>query len=275
MTMRQTLKRLVYGHVPFLRGRFWYYGQLVYFPARSHIFERAVRDGTYEGEVTRLLTSLVADDTTYIDVGANIGLLSVPVLSTRPNVRVISIEAAPATFPFLERTHAGSQTSSRWSVVEAAVGATEGRATFFSAGGAFGAFDGLRDTGRGGRKTPVDLPMKTLDRIWTEFGRPRVSVIKMDIEGGETAALTGASDLLNVERPFVVMEWTVPNLRAYQIEPIRILELSEEIGYGVYAFPSMALVGSEWMLNVEMARTETFLLVPKEKMSANALPVSH
>ena len=101
MKLRLLAKKLLFGHVPLIRRSFLYYGHRVYFPSGSHLFERFCEEGGYEQEVINLILSLVEPETTYIDVGANIGLLSVPVLATRPRVNVISIEASPETLPFL------------------------------------------------------------------------------------------------------------------------------------------------------------------------------
>ena len=104
MRVRGLAKRLLFGTAPFFRGRFRYYGQVVYFPLGSSTFERACEEGIYEREVTNLILALAKPGTTYFDVGANIGLLSVPVLSVCPTVKVVSIEASPDTLPFLRKT---------------------------------------------------------------------------------------------------------------------------------------------------------------------------
>jgi FkbM family methyltransferase len=259
---RALAKRLVFGTAPFFRGRFRYFDQVVHFPLGSHVFERACEEGIYERDVTNLILNLAEPETTYFDVGANIGLLSVPVLALCPTVKVLSIEPSPATLPFLGRTHLTAERSKDWTVIGAAVGAKAGEAEFWSSGGAMGAFDGLRDTGRGGRKHVVRVPVRTLDDIWREKGCPPVSIMKLDIEGGEYHALQGASELISHEKPVLVIEWAEQNLAAYGIRPEEVLHLCAEMRYVAYACPSLIFIGAQAILKRTMRYTETFILAP-------------
>jgi len=258
---RRFAKKLVYG----FRGRFPYFGHTVYFPTGSHIFERACEVGVYEREVVDLILALVEPETTYFDVGTNIGLLSVPVLAVCPSVKVVSIEASPDTLPYLRRTRLEAQTSSNWTIVETAVGAQPGEAEFWSAGGAMGAFDGLRDTGRGGAKQPVRVAVRTLDDIWRECGCPPVSVIKMDIEGGEYHALQGARELITKVKPALVIEWAAANLATYKIAYEMLLSLCAEISYVPCAYTDLVPICTKKQLQVAMRRTETFVLASDDR----------
>ena len=213
---------MLFGSAPFLRGRFPYYGHTVHFPPGSTTFECACAEGIYERDTTCLILALAEPGTTYFDVGANIGLLSVPVLAERPFVKVVSIEASPDTLHFLRKTHAAAPRREDWTIIGAAVGSENGEAEFWSSGGAMGAFDGLRDTGRGGRKSAVRVPLRALDQIWETCGCPAISVVKMDIEGGEYCGLQGAKSIIARERPVFVVEWTELNLRAYGINSQKI-----------------------------------------------------
>lgn len=262
MRLRGFVKKVLFGSVPFFRGRFRYYGQLVYFPLGSYIFELACAHGIYEHDVANLILTIVERGTTYFDVGANIGLLSVPVLACRSDVKIVSIEASPHTLPFLRKTHAAAKSPENWTVIGAAVGAQSGKAEFWSGGGATGAFDGLKDTGRSGKKRPVQVSIRTLDEIWRELGSPFVSVMKMDIEGGESAALQGAKALIAHSRPILIIEWTDKNLSAYDIKSEAIFVLCQDVAYTIYAWPHLVPIESTSVLKMAMTQTETFVFVP-------------
>ena len=269
---RVLAKRLLFGTVPFFRGRFRYFNQVVHFPLGSHIFVRACEEGVYERDVTDLILTLVEPETTYFDVGANIGLLSVPVLTLCPTVRVLSIEPSPDTLSFLHRTQLTARRSKDWTIIGAAVGAKAGEADFWSSGGAMGAFDGLRDTGRGGQKHVVRVPVRTLDDIWREKGCPPVSIMKIDIEGGEYHALQGGRELISNARPILIIEWTERNLAAYGIKSEELLHLCAELRYVAYAYPSLILIEVQAILKIMMTKTETFILAPTNEIRAhNAL----
>lgn len=262
MTVRGVAKRLVFGSLPYMRGRFPYYGHTVHFPLGSITFERACAEGIYERDTTGLILALAEPETTYFDVGANIGLLSLPVLALRPGVKVVSIEPSPTTLPFLKKTHAAASHED-WTVVGSAVGASSGEAEFWAGDAAWSAFDGLRCTGRGGSKQPLRVPIQTLDEIWQQLGSPPVSIIKMDIEGAEHLAIQGAKQIISSMSPTFVLEWFELNLRPYGINSDYLLELSAQFDYGIYASPSLVPVKSKLMLKALMAQTETFVLAPR------------
>jgi FkbM family methyltransferase len=273
MRVRGLAKRLLFGATPFFRGRFRYYGQVVYFPLGSSTFECACEEGIYERDATNLILALAKPGTTYFDVGANIGLLSVPVLSVCPTVKVVSIEASPDTLPFLRKTQLRAQRSSNWVVIGAAVAAKAGEAEFWSGGGAMDAFGGLRDTGRGGRKRVVRVAVRTLDDIWREQGCPPVSIVKIDIEGGEYQALRGAKELISQASPTFIIEWNEQNFTAYGVKADELLSLCEDMSYTLYACPSLISVGTQALLKMAMTQTETFILVPRESRGMASHPV--
>jgi FkbM family methyltransferase len=268
MTIRPTLrlrgefKRLVYGSLPLLRGAFPYYGCQVFFPTHSHMFERACVEGIYEQDTLRLVLSLVKPQTTYIDVGANIGLLSIPVLTESSEAKVISIEASPDTLRYLERTRAESRYADRWSVAGYAVGRSRGAAAFWVSNTENGAFDGLKDTGRGGAKQAIVIDVLPLDEVWRAAGSPQVSVIKIDVEGGEMDVIAGAQALIARDQPALIIEWSLLNLPAYNIEPGCLFDICGEIGYRPYAYPPLLAIDHETLLRAAMSQTETFLLLP-------------
>jgi FkbM family methyltransferase len=273
MRLRGFAKKVLFGYAPFVRGRFKYYGHTVHFPPGCGIFKGACAQGIYERDTLDLILSLVRPGTTYFDVGTNIGLLSVPVLSVQPSVNVVSMEGSPDILPFLTRTYQDSGREN-WKVFGTAVGAASGEVEFWTGVVATSAFDGLRDTGRGGPKRCVRVPIRTLDDVWRECDFPTVSVVKMDIEGGEVFALEGAKDLIFANKPTFIIEWFEENLRPYGIDPSKLLEVSADIDYEIYAVPRLILVDKVEILRIAMSQTWTFALVPKADPLSGSRPGS-
>ena len=121
--------------------------------------------------------------------------------------------------------------------------------------------DGLRDTGRGGRKLGVKVAVETLDQVWSDLGHPNISLIKMDIEGGEYDALAGAKDCLEALKPAIVLEWSRLNLPSYGVPEDAILQIASQYGYRVFSVPGFAEVQSPIEMSLRMLETETFVLV--------------
>jgi len=262
-SLRHTFKRWLYGRCPGFAGAFPYYGAKVHFPPGSLIFHLACEQGIYEAVNQRLLLSALRPGATVFDVGANIGLLSVPLLATEPDLRVISVEPSPHTFACLQRTVTGSVWRDRWTAHAVATGDHEGRIDFFCADPALGAFDGVRDTHRAGPTTKVTVPLTTLDKLWIDAGRPDVCAVKIDVEGAEAATLRGALALLRATRPLVLLEWNSDNLRSFECPPETLLSLAAELGFDVFAMPGLVRTASPTHLRAQMKFDESFALLPK------------
>jgi hypothetical protein len=75
----------------------------------------------------------------------------------------------------------------------------------------------------------------TLDTFWRYLGKPRIDVIKMDIEGGELLALKGATAVLAANPNLtLVFEFAPAHLRAAGSEPEELLTLLREFGFSIY-----------------------------------------
>jgi FkbM family methyltransferase len=259
---RQFLKRFIFGSCPGFRGRFSYFGQKVYFPKESIIFKLACQQGVYEHDNVKLLAGLANRKGMMFDVGANIGLMAIPVLYSCPLTRVISFEPSPRTLVFLKRTLRECTYSDRWQAVGKALSDRVGTLTFFSGDACLGAFDGLADTGRGGAKQKIEVPSSTLDAEWDTLGQPVISVIKIDVEGAEMQVLKGADRCINVHKPAIVLEWNATNLAAYGCEPGDLLHYASANKYRVLAVPGLVQIHELSLLETHMIYTETFLLLP-------------
>jgi FkbM family methyltransferase len=258
MTPRQWLKYQVYNRV----GAFPYYGIRVYFPRRSAAFRAACEQGIFELENVRMLQALYLSGTYMFDVGANLGLMAIPLLRSIPDCKIVSFEPSPNSLPWLKRTIAGASVATRWQLVEKAVANTQGSATFAISIPEEGLYDGLQHTYRAPGAGTVEVSVTTLDAEWRQIGCPPVSVIKIDVEGGELGVIQGASECLAQTRAWILTEWNRQNLEAHNIDPINLMETAKETRYTLYAMPEVIPIKTKQELLLHMARTESFLLSP-------------
>jgi len=244
-----------------MKGLFVYKGMPIAAPKHHHLVNIIKTWGDFEVEFINLFCKLCAPNTTAIDVGANIGLYSASLLQHDRSAKLISVECAPQTLHYLEKTMSLSVHQSRWHLVAKAVGDTPGGHEEFFAGTAQdGVFDGLRNTGRGGQKSILKVPVTTIDAIWEEAGKPIVSIIKIDIEGGEKKAIAGARQLIAAQHPYILFEWNADNLAAWDIDIGALLDF-RELGYRVVALPFFWEVDQANLLAVTKL-TEMYLLYP-------------
>jgi FkbM family methyltransferase len=260
--LRKKLKKLLYGRVPGFRGKFPYYGAQVHFPPNSFAFLAACEQGVYERDNTILLRRLAKPSTWMFDVGANIGLMALPVLHDNREVKVLSFEPSPNTAPYLQKTIEGSPCKDRWMLVNKAVGRSVGTTEFHVSPVSFDLFDSIAQGGRIRGAKAVQVEMTTLDAEWTKLGCPRVAVIKIDVEGWECEVLRGASQLIAAQRPGILLEWNETNLAPAGVATGTLLELAREMDYRLFNLPDFVEIRDAAALDLQMLRGESFLLSP-------------
>lgn len=263
MHFRSLVKRLRYQARRGALGVFPYYWVQTYFPKNSFVFRIACDHGIYEAANLRLLFSALRPHATVFDVGANIGLMSIPLLSDSSQVKVVSVEPSPQTYAALARTVAESALRDRWEVLDCALGATAGETTFHCADAKWGAFDGFRNTGRAGPSRAVLVKVRTLDELWTERGRPEVCVIKIDVEGADLDVLRGATACIGACRPLILVEWNMENLRAFGHADSALLAFADSVSCDVFAMPGLVRTESDAHFRAQMQFDESFVLLPR------------
>ena len=262
MILRRKIRKWLYGHCPGFAGSFPYYGTKVYFQKNSLIFNLACEQGVYEHENIKLLLAIVKPDTVYFDIGANIGLMSIPILRSYPTCTVISMEPSPNSLPFLIRTAEASEFRSRWHIVGKAAGNSIGSMQFFTASADLGAYDGFQDTKRAGSTNEITIQVTTIDAEWESMQYPRVSMIKIDVEGAELEVLHGAYKCIQKELPYILIEWSAVNFDAYNCKTEDMLNFAASMEYRVFSVPNLIPVNNATELKVQMLKTESFLLAP-------------
>jgi FkbM family methyltransferase len=266
MTFRRSIKRWLYDSCPFFRGSFPYFGTTVFFPKGSHLFRECCRQGVYERDMVQLVDLFIKPDTWYFDVGANIGLMAIPFLERHRGLKVASFEPSPNTLPYLERTHSASSFTDRWKIVSKAASDSVGTTSFHLASAAEGAFDGSRNTGRVRNRGETVVDTTTIDHEWQSLGKPRVSAIKIDVEGAEMSVLRGAKECIRANRPSICTEWNSTNIKAYHCDPGCLLEFAREVDYDVFSLPDLSHVCAPLQLRaITTLRTENFLMLPSAR----------
>lgn len=166
--------------------------------------------GTYEPGLLAVLRRRLAADAVALDVGANIGPVTLAMSRWAPRGRVYALEPAPSNFAYLlanlAANHAGNVAAERIALYD-----REGPLDFAvsdddPAGSHVPAGDG-------GATTTVEAT--TLDRFVDERGIARLDLVKMDVEGSEVRVLRGGARTLAALRPDLVFEVNPVALRRF------------------------------------------------------------
>lgn len=175
---------------------------------------------------------------TVVDVGAGIG--NETLIFSRlvgPSGRVIAIEAHPRTFRCLKKTVEANRLKNV-TPVHAAISDASGVLLISN--------DGHHIESRVGVSEGLSVEATTLDKLLAECGAQAPNLVKMNIEGAETAALRGAPQTLKRAKRWVVSCHDFVGLRTYSDvveifkeaglspKPPRSAELGAPVPYYVY-----------------------------------------
>jgi FkbM family methyltransferase len=140
-----------------------------------------------------------------LDVGANVGLTAALLATCCPEGRVFAIEASPKNARYL-RENIARNGLGNCVVIETAVGNRNGSLSFFEAG--FGAGSHVLSMPGAGGAGSRTVPVTSLDTLFA--GSPagsRIDFMKLDVEGFEPVAISGARRLIERDRCTIYMEF--------------------------------------------------------------------
>lgn len=260
--IKQYAKNSIFRIIWNNKGVFPYFQHKVFFPKNSIIFHRAVTEGIYEKDNVKIINSLIKENTTVFDIGANIGLIAIPILSRFENINVVSVEPSPNSFPFLTKTHQNSSLKDRWTLINKAASNEKGTINFQLAKPNNAAYESILNTSRVNFVDSVEVECTTIDDIWENRGKPEVSFIKIDIEGADLLALRGGINCIANCKPKILIEWNKVNVIPFNLSNQDLLDFTKKIGYTIYASAYFTKCESISELNIFSAIDENFLLVP-------------
>jgi FkbM family methyltransferase len=161
-------------------------------------------DGVFEKKTIELIMQKLPPAGVLVDMGANIGSISLPVCKHRPDVNAICIEAAERVYGYLDFNVKLNELTN-CTIINKALTDTDGAiVNFFSPDEKFGK-GSLTSIFTKDAKQVETIRLDTLLRQH-EIGK--VDFIKADIEGYEYHAFKGAEKLLSAEKaPDILFEF--------------------------------------------------------------------
>jgi FkbM family methyltransferase len=191
-------------------------------------------DGVYEVQAVDFVLERLTPSATFIDVGANIGVFTLPVArKIGPRGCVIAIEPSPLVCPYLERNIVLNGLSNVRLVQCAAHNRDGETVPFYEA-----PVDhfGMGSLGAQFHNSPVPVACRTIDHILEEQRIDKVEVIKVDVEGFEVAVFEGAKKLLTGDNPplivFEFCDWAEKRVRGGSVGHAQ--QLLRDWGYRIW-----------------------------------------
>jgi FkbM family methyltransferase len=193
--------------------------------------------GSYERHLMERILEILEPDSVSIDLGANIGAITIAMAWASPRGHVYSFEASPTSYRHLLHNLRQNQLD-HVTPVNLAVFDDELEMEFSYveevSGCSFLSTKGVRE-GRTERVASVALDQWLAAQGLA--GRPPLRLIKLDVEGAELHGLRGALRTLREHRPHLLVEFNPdPIERFFHDDPRDLVELLMEI------FPSVDVI---------------------------------
>ncbi|MDX2307885.1 MAG: FkbM family methyltransferase [Hyphomicrobium sp.] len=180
------------------------YGLSFWFPARDDGVGSSLRSaGEFAKPEVDLLTRLHephASDA-YVDIGANIGAIALPIAARFRKTPIFAYEAHPGLHTVLSANIVGNKL---WNVraLHCAVGDRDGEVSFPAP-----PLAGAQNFGATGFGMASDVTATVLmRRLDTLLGSQKVATIKIDVEGFEAQVLNGAEETISRDKPAILFE---------------------------------------------------------------------
>lgn len=146
-----------------------------------------------------------------IDVGANSGFYSLLAAAARRDIRVLAIEPDPLVRPILHHNIRLNWLDRRIKTLPIALSDRPGVAELFIPSRDHGLIEkssSLERTFKPSHSEVVRVETDTIDGLRRRLlgGSRKVGVIKIDVEGHETAVLEGATATIRIDRPLIFVE---------------------------------------------------------------------
>jgi FkbM family methyltransferase len=198
-------------------------------------FFQVVNELTNSQSDLRILSQLISSGDTFIDIGANHGSFAIAASKLiGKNGQVIAVEAQPHLATIVEKS-LSTNAFSDFKVFAVAVGNVEGEVEFLIPKGTSGSAGIFAAHSATAQFNSIKVPIKRFDRLveWQDFSGK--TLIKLDIEGSETAFLIGASQMITALKPTLIIEIHPGTLKAANTTGDNLKMLLHNLGYSHFA----------------------------------------
>lgn len=199
-------------------------------PRDQLIAKKLILYSTFEGYLGNVLLSLAMPGTAVIDVGANIGIHTIPLARRIGDAgRVVAFEPDPDNFALLLENLQGNGI---YNVTprNVALSTYSGKALLYQSVVNRGALSLHPDNVQLPDDTlpPITVQVATGDEILATLDRP-ISLIKVDVEGAEPAVLEGLRDTYHKNtEAILVFEFYPPYIVNFGVDPLKFLQHLEK-----------------------------------------------
>lgn len=179
----------------------------------------------FHPKVISWIETHLKNNSTFLDIGANIGIYSIYISQKYPENNVSSIEAHPEVFSLLEENKNLNKLNNLF-IYNKCASNRDNQINFM---------DPLIDRYKGnyGDNRIIEKGKYTISSIRADtlnFNKP-VSVIKIDVQGFDYYALLGCDKILTTSSPAIIIEWEPEMAKKHQHTLNDLLSYLDSFGY--------------------------------------------
>ncbi len=245
-----------------------YCGYRLYYTRGAGLIDR-IRIGNinkiYEPELVNSICDELKkhESPVFLDIGTNIGLISLAVLKTIPNVKIFCFEPGPIPYASFTSTILANKLSDKVKLYNEALNKESGYIDFYMHNDKDSSGDGMIDTRRSeSDSTRITVKSTTLDEWSNLNNEEKINVVKIDIEGAELCALQGSIEFLSKNKPIIFLEISKENLKVYPHNELDILNFFESNDYNLFNLSNMK-INQDNIKNI-VDTEDTFIAKPKK-----------
>lgn len=191
-----------------------------------------------------MMLKLIDENTSFYDVGANIGWISLNVSKLKKRVKVYAFEPIPETFNALKENI----------IINEAVNvksfnfgfSDEEKETIFYFNPEESVSASEANISKGKRVRKIRCKLKKMDNF-TNKKNLKVDFIKCDVEGAEIFVIKGGLETIRKYKPVIFLEMLRKWSKKFNYSPNEIIKILKELGYNCYFAKDNRLVGFEKM----------------------------
>lgn len=226
--------------------------------------------GTFQNAVIKNSLFRLPADAVALDVGANIGHMSLCLAKILPQGRVIAFEPTHYAFrKFLANLELNPELGKRITPVHSFLSST-GSARITEPVYASWRVDGAsaRAAHSVHQGIPMDVdavPTASIDEYFKAHPVPRLDYMKIDTDGHELSILQGSAETITRHQPAIVFEVGAYILREKGLDFRQYLEFFGALGYAVCTLDGADVSAANWESHIPTDSTVDFVALPRSR----------
>ena len=186
-------------------------------------------DKMHEPYGTEILLSIIQDNMTVVDLGANIGYYVLQQATHKNLEKIIAIEPNPVSFECLKK-NIDLNNLKNVDTYNIAISDTDGTCPFY-----ISKISNICSiTPKTDYEKIISVPVTKLDSFVKKYKIKNVDLVRMDIEGHEVHAIRGMLNTLKTKKPWICMEYHSPMIDDKQRN--ELIQMLDDVEYELKAY---------------------------------------